>query len=377
MIRAASLVSYQITPPKMGGQKSIYFFLKYFSRYCDVICYTTKNNIPANNESFLIKKILNNHKLRYVNPIYFFKLKKEFKKDNITHLILEQPYYGWLAILIKKTRGVKLILHSQNIEAMRFRSTGKWWWRIMSWYEGLVHRAADLNFFITDEDMNYSLHKYGLKKENCTVITYGTERDKSPSKHEKEAAKKEICRQHGISEENFLLLFNGTLDYPPNKKGLDYILHEINPLLLQQPTFKYTIVICGSRLPSEYNNLNDHKERNILYAGFVNDIDNYFMATDIFINPVVDGGGIKTKLVEALAAGCSAVSFSNGAIGVPAAITGNKLRIVADHEVKAFADGIIQSASSVKYDIPAEFFDHFYWDKIAKKAFQQVNSLVI
>jgi glycosyltransferase involved in cell wall biosynthesis len=375
MIRVASLVSYKITPAKMGGQKSIYLFLKYLSAYCKVVCYTTRNNEPAENEPFLIKKILSNHKVRYINPFYFFRLKKELKKDAITHLLIEHPYYGWLAILLKKAMGLKLILRSQNVEAMRFRSTGKWWWQIMSWYEGWAHRAADLNLFITAEDMDYSISKYGLKKEKCTVSTYGTEKSKSPSRDEKGAAKKEVCRQHNIDENNLLLLYNGTLDYFPNKKGLDCILQEINPLLLENKSLRYTILICGNRLPQEYNDLKDYNDRNIIYAGFVNDIDSYFRAADIFINPVAYGGGIKTKLVEALAAGCSAVSFDNGAIGILIAVTGNKFRVVPDHDVKAFAENIAHLLPTIKEDMPAAFFDHFYWDSIAKRAASDLEKL--
>jgi polysaccharide biosynthesis protein PslH len=369
MIRVASLVSYKIIPAKMGGQKSIYLFLKYLSAYCKVICYTTKNNIPEGNEPFTIKKVFSNHKVRYINPFYFFKIRKELKKDEITHLVLEHPYYGWLAILLKKALGIKLVLRSQNVEALRFRSTGKWWWRIMSWYEGVVHRQADLNFFITAGDMDYSIHKYRLQKEKCTIITYGTEKSKAPGLDERLAARKEVCLQHGIDEKNVLLLYNGTLDYFPNRKGLDCILQEINPLLLQNRAFNYTILVCGNRLPKEYNDLRDYNDRNIIYAGFVKDIDTYFRAADIMINPIAYGGGIKTKLVEALAANCSAVSFQNGAIGIPVAVTGNKLRVVADHDVKSFVENIGGSLKTTKEDIPVEFFNHFYWDSIARKAY--------
>ncbi|WP_276501749.1 glycosyltransferase family 4 protein [Terrimonas pollutisoli] len=368
MIRIASLVPYRVMPAKMGGQKAIYFFLKYFSRHCDVICYTTKNNSEQSHEPFIVKKILGTHNLRYINPAYFFKLKSEFRKEKITHLLMEQPYYGWLAILLKITTGVKLIIHSHNIEGLRFRSTGKWWWRIMTWYERTVHKNADFNFFITEEDLLHGVKNFGIPKEKCAVITYGSEKNAPPSIEEKKAAKKEICKQLGIAGDNYLLLFNGALNYLPNKKGLDYILKHINPMLLQQKDIRYTIIICGPLLSPEYNELKDYRDRNIVYAGFVNEIDTYFKAADIFINPVTDGGGIKTKLVEALAAGCSAVSFVNGAIGVPAAITGNKLRIVPDYDSKAFCKNIIAAAESVEDRIPMDFFNHFYWDNIARQA---------
>jgi hypothetical protein len=63
------------------------------------------------------------------------------------------------------------------------------------------------------------------------------------------------------------------------------------------------------------NELKNYADQNIIYAGFVDDISIYFKGADVFINPVSYGGGIKTKLVEALGYNLNAVSTSNGAIG--------------------------------------------------------------
>ena len=70
---------------------------------------------------------------------------------------------------------------------------------------------------------------------------------------------------------------------------------------------------------------------------FVDDIDLYFKACDLFINPLLDGGGIKTKLVEALGFGKKAVSTVNGAIGVEEFCTQGRLKIVADGDWEQFA----------------------------------------
>ena len=51
-------------------------------------------------------------------------------------------------------------------------------------------------------------------------------------------------------------------------------------------------------MPKEYEDLKDIK--NLVYAGFVNDVDVYYKGADLFINPVNSGGGLKTKLVEAI-----------------------------------------------------------------------------
>ncbi|MGC4038029.1 MAG: glycosyltransferase [Chitinophagaceae bacterium] len=368
MIKVASLVPYQVIPAKMGGQKGIFLFLQYFSRYHPVICYTTKSNQPQGDENFAINNAIGNARLRYINPAYFFTLRRRFKKDNITHLIIEHPYYGWLGFLLKKFAGIKLIIHSHNIESLRFKSTGRWWWGVLWWYERFTHRIADGNFFISEEDKKYAIEKFELRPEKCCVITYGTEKSNIPSQEEKAIARKEVCSTHNIHENDLILLYNGTLNYPPNLKALDFIINELASSLERNAVLKYSIVICGNKLPAEYNNLSAYKKHKIIYAGFVKNIDVYFNAADIFLNPLTDGGGIKTKLVEALAANNSAVSFSNGAIGIPQRVTGNKLIVVQDGDLAEFELQVEKAAKTVNEKIPADFFIHFYWANIAQKA---------
>lgn len=373
MIRVASLVSYQVMPAKMGGQKGIYLFLKYFSRYCNVTCYTIQKNIPGGNEAFMVKNILSNHRLRYINPAYFFILKKEFRKNDITHLIIEHPYYGWLGILLKWFTKVKFIVHSHNIESLRFRDTGRWWWKILWFYERFTHRRADKNFFISEEDRQYAIQHFGLEREKTRVITYGIEQPHIPSIEEKTAARQKIAAIHGIDKNDIILLYNGTLNYPPNLRALDLILNEINPAVQQHTKHKFTVIICGSKLPASYDNLENYRMQKVVYPGFVDNISDYFLAADIFINPIDEGGGIKTKLVEALAADCTAVSFIKGAIGVPKNVTGDKLFIVSDGNLPEFVHAIDRAVETIHKHIPGIFFEHFYWDNIAKKAASFIN----
>src|SRR5690606_29434054 len=122
---------------------------------------------------------------RYVNPLLYFTIKKECRKKGIEHIIIEHPYYAWLGYLLKRFAGLKIIFHSHNIEAGRFRSMRKWWWRIMYGYERFAHRFADFNFFISQEDREYAIRHYGIAAGASAVITYGIEADEAPSAAER------------------------------------------------------------------------------------------------------------------------------------------------------------------------------------------------
>jgi hypothetical protein len=133
----------------------------------------------------------------------------------------------------------------------------------------------------------------------------------------------------------------------------------------------YKIIVCGKNLPERFGNLTKEKQNHILYAGFVDDISLYFKGTDIFINPVIEGGGIKTKLVEALGNDLSSISTYKGATGVPLEITEGKMKMVEDKNWMAFADAI-KSGFQKELHITEKFFSYFYWNNIAEKAYHAI-----
>lgn len=348
----------------MGGQKAIAYFYSAFSKLVPATLISTKDNGNPENLSADFAPVLAERN-RYLNPFLFFEIKKILKKNNSTHLILEQPFLGWLGILLKLFCNVKLVVRSHNIESLRFKSMGKWWWGILWQYEKITHRNADVNFFITEEDQQYAIDKFKLAPQKCFTITYGIDENKPPTELERIDAKNKILSHYSISNDHTLLFFNGTLDYKPNSDAVKSIINEINPLLLKNKDFKYKIIICGKNLPSSFNNLHDYP--NIIYAGFVEDITTYFKGTDIFINPVIDGGGIKTKLVEALGNNLFVVTTKEGALGVSDKVTNHRMKVVDNKDWNLFVEAIL-NADLKHTSISSDFYNNFYWGHIAEKA---------
>jgi polysaccharide biosynthesis protein PslH len=367
-----SIVSYRVFPAKLGGQKGIALFNEYLARHCNLICVTVKDNDPQYAIGYKLLNVLSNSPLRYINLFYFFKLRKIIKQEQVTHLLLEHPYYGWLGMLLKGLTGVRLIIHSHNIETTRWQSLGKWWWRILSMYEKMVHHAADYNFFIQDDDREYAVKTFGLQEEKCTSITYGIEWDSPPLPEERFRCKQVLQQQHNISAGTNIFLFNGTLDYAPNLQAVTIILEKINPLLLQS-SLSYKIIICGKGLPASLNELKEYAGSNIIYAGFVDDITLYFKGSDIFLNPVTDGGGIKTKLVEAIGYNTPAVSTKNGSTGVTKEDAGDLLRVTDDGDWQGFVQEITKTVAAGITTTPASFYNKFYWGNITNKAISFIS----
>jgi hypothetical protein len=369
LIRVLGLASYNILPASTGGQKAIALFYKYLARQVSLVCVTTRSSQPAAAEGYEVLNILSNSPLRYINLFYFFTLKKIIKEQQITHLQLEHPYYGWLGVWLKWSTGVKLMVHSHNIEGRRWKTLGKWWWKLLWLYERWVHRQADYNFFMQEEDRQYAVHKWQLAAQRCATITYGIEWDKVPAPGEKQKARDFLLAQYAIPSHHHLLLFNGTFSYLPNLNGLRHIINHINPALQAIPGFQYTLLICGKGIPEDITN---KKYPNIVFTGFVPDIAPYFNGSDVFLNPVVEGGGIKTKLVEALGHNMNAVSSQNGALGVDTALCNGKL-LITDDQLTGFSDLVVRAAH-YRADTSADYFKHFYWGEIARKAIDFIGN---
>ncbi len=365
-LKIMSIASYTVFPARAGGQKFITLFYEYLAPQCDLISVTVRTNTPEHAKGYRIFNVLSNSPSRYINLFYFFKLRNIIRKEGITHVMLEHPYYGWLGVLLKTFCGVKLVVHSQNIETTRWKSLGKWWWRILFWYEGATHRSAQYNLFIHDDDREYAINRFKVKSSTCITSTYGIEWNTLPPVEEKQRCRQELSKQYGLPADTKLLLFNGSLNYAPNLQAVKMILEEINPLLLKQ-SFHYRIIICGKGLPDSFNELKDYADKNILYAGFVDDISAYFKGADVFLNPVLEGGGIKTKLVEALGYNTPSVSTVSGATGVTKADAGNMISIITDNDWTGFVQGIIAQSDN-KGNVPPVFFEKFYWGNIARSA---------
>jgi glycosyltransferase involved in cell wall biosynthesis len=358
-----SIVSYPFVPAKTGGQKGIALFYKYFSRNLPVTIVTTKKNKPELAEGYELMNFISDSKFRYINPFIFFRIRNLIREKKATHLILEHPYYGWLGILLKKTCGIKLVVHSHNIEGLRWKTLGKWWWRILWNYEKMTHQHADYNFFIQEEDKDYAVNAFRLHKEKCLAVSFGTEIQGPPSAEDHETSYRTLQKELNIQDNLPLLLFNGSFQYLPNREALENLLFKVNPLL-QQKKLHYLILIIGLEIPEE---IKTASHPNVMILGFVENLELYLTGCNVFLNPVQSGGGIKTKLVEALAFNLNAVSTKNGAIGIDPAICNNKLIVCPDDDWNLFAEAITQVINLNKMMAP-DFYEQFYWGNITRRA---------
>lgn len=357
------IVPYPVpVPPFSGGQRAIYFPLLELSKLNTVYTYTLKQNtFPFVAYNY---NEMSNGKGRYVNLLIGIRLLKIIKKHSIEIVQFEHPYFAWLMLFLKIFSSVKISLQTHNVEYLRFKQMGKAWWPILKAYEKMAFRCADVVYYKTDEDKALACTVFGDCRKNGTVIHYGVDMAEMPTDNYFKNAEFVVREENKLSDEK-IILFNGSLSYRPNELAVEQIVEKINPVL-QQSLSNYKILICGKGLRNELvEKINAIDE--IIYTGFVKDIDVYFAACDVFINPVVEGGGVKTKLIEALGFGKESITYFSGSFGAEPQATGGRLHIVEDYNAEKFAEAMIQSLSNPVEDSNAAFYETYNWAKIAAK----------
>jgi glycosyltransferase involved in cell wall biosynthesis len=369
MKKIVNIVPYCFLPYSSGGQKLIASFNKYLGKETTLFVVGTKDNVVNERDSYELISILPTTRWRYISPHIPFQLIRFFRKRQIETIIIEHPYYGWMIPFFRLFTRAPIICHTHNVESERFRSIGKKWWRLLFLYEAIVLRHCDKILCITEEDRQFFIKKMNVPPKKCVIVPYGIEEKEPPS--DKIACRKAICEKHQLDPSLPILFFNGALDYKPNTDALDIILKEIYPRLIEKK-LSIQIVISGRNLPDYYDSLKSWHKRNILYTGFVADIDLYTKAADILLNPVISGGGVKTKMIEALGMNTTVISTESGAAGIPEGTCGNKLHIVTNNDWALFADTIIKVLEAPQPATPGTFYELFNWGNIIKKVLNDI-----
>jgi hypothetical protein len=360
-----SIVWFKIFPARFGGQKGIALFTNYLSQYFSILCLCSiDNSIPEVN--YPVKPVLPSGKKQFFIPSTYRKTLRLIKQCKCKYLLLEHCYYGIAGVFFKRSLKKFLIVHSHNIEYLRFQEQGNWWWPILYQLEKYTYGNADLVLFKTEEDCSFAVEKFKLKSKTL-IVPYGIERQII----DKQKCKVYLQQTHSISPENKILLFAATLDYLPNAQAVEFIYSTIAPALECLP---YTILICGRNKIKGFEYLSRLKALNVIYCGEVTNISDYFSGADVFIDPVNIVAGVQTKILDALSFDLNVVCFKHALNGIDQSVTGEKIFIADNNDSNQFNE-LIKKASQVNSQIPEAFFSTYEWDHIAKHTAQAIRDI--
>jgi glycosyltransferase involved in cell wall biosynthesis len=137
-------------------------------------------------------------------------------------------------------------------------------------------------------------------------------------------------------QEKGKLLWLGGFNHIPNKQGIYYFLEKIYPLVkLHGPNI--SIDIIGGGVTDELKKFSEN-DLSINFIGYVDDPMPFIHRAEVFVAPILSGGGTKLKVLEAMATGKAIVCSSFGCEGIEG-VNGHHY-IVADNPLQ-FAQDII------------------------------------
>ena len=360
-----SLTPYKFLPATNGGHLGLALVHRSLAKYCADQVVGTENNKPAG-EPFTFHPMFAAGPSHYLPLQYDRALVKLGKEKGIGAVLCEHPYMALTAQRVARQLGVKWFLRSHNIESQRFRGQGKKWWPALAAYEKWAVQQSAGTFFVTAEDAQWAVENWKISAQKCFTAPYGTPLAAVPARTGKE--KKILSESLGLNAEVPWFYFLGALDYGPNAEALQCIITEVLPRLRTagQP---FEMLLAGKGLSPELEGM--AKAAGICITGFLPSLNNFLGAVDVMLNPVLSGGGIKTKAVEALAWGNRVASCESGAAGLIPSVCGGALQVSADRNWDAFAQDSLSLANSLA-TVPPAFYDCYNLDKVAEKMLETI-----
>lgn len=352
-----SVVWYKVLPAHFGGQKGIANFNEALGKHIPLVCICSRNNEPGSAKHYQVFNLLPKSKWQILNPLAWFIIIRFAVRHKITHVILEHPYHVIAAIFLKLS-GKTIITHSHNIEFERFKQTGKKGWKWIYFIEKITYKISDLILFKTPADLRIAINVFLVDESKTMLMPYGISQKSTDTKAN---AKRIVQTRHNITSVNKILLFNGTLDYAPNAEAVVNIAKHLIPHL-RKAGLQFTILITGRLEDESYAYLRNVKARDFIFAGLVEDVEKYFLAADVYINAVDEGGGVQTKTLEALSYGVPVVMFKTISQGIDVDEARPLLYLVEKYHWRYFAEVTKLAADQTHEHLSNRFFNTYSFD---------------
>ncbi len=194
-------------------------------------------------------------------------------------------------------------------------------WRLLKQYEGHLCQTFDAVTAVSQED-KAALIEAGAR-DDIAVIPIAIDTDEQAF----------IPRQPQVPH----IVHIGTMYWPPNIQGITWFLDEIYPRIQQQvPEVRCTLI--GARPPASIVE-RGQADPSLTVTGYVDDPLPYLHDSSMMVVPLLAGGGMRVKILNAMSQGIPMVSTTVGCEGI--AVTHEEDILIAD-EPQTFADACIR-----------------------------------
>lgn len=249
---------------------------------------------------------------RYYSRKYAKRLRELLQKEQYDVIQLEHLYMGVYLDVIRKYSSARVVLRAQNVEHRLWNSIianeidpyRAWYLKIanrrLTQFESQIAGKVDGVMAISDQDSKiFSQLAPGKSVVSIPAGVNFTQLENL-----------ELEKQY-VNYPTFYHL--GSMDWIPNQQGIRWFLEDVFPIIKYRfPEF--TLHLAGKKMPDWVYEM---KLDGLIVDGEVPDASQYQSDKAILIVPLLSGGGIRIKIIEAMAMGKTVISTSVGAEGIP------------------------------------------------------------
>jgi glycosyltransferase involved in cell wall biosynthesis len=246
---------------------------------------------------------------RYYDPNFEKLLIGEVRNTNYDIIQFEGLFVAPYVDVVRKNCKTKLIYRAHNIEHQI--------------WERLAQQKSDpfKKFYL--KLMSRRIKKYEIQQVNkFDAIAVFTAQDKTTimlygAKIPVEIVPVGIDLSHyhpDLSQTEFpSLFFLGSLDWTPNREGIEWFLQTFHNDLADDE-LRVKFYVAGNNIPEEFDDYEVMGK--IFIQGEVDDALEFVNSKSIMIVPLLSGGGMRVKIVEGMAMQKCIISTSLGAEGI-------------------------------------------------------------
>ncbi len=237
--------------------------------------------------------------LEYTEPNVQKIFEKELDNFKPDYVWLDYTYL-WPLYKFAKKRSTPILVRSINFEAFHFldedgRSLINYLKFIPKYFtEVITAKVADVLFSITPKELKTYKKLRREKIYNLPI----------------RAMYKKLDTHTPKEKEKLHIFFSGsTYNVSHNRHALEFIIKEVAPMVYKKFGNQFQFHITGNKFPEDLKN---YLVDNVVYEGFVDDIENFLAQMDIAIVPSLRGAGMQQKIFEPLARGFPTITHERG-----------------------------------------------------------------
>lgn len=288
------------------------------------------------------------------------------RKNSLDLINVDYPHICPLVAYLQGKYHLPVILNEHNIEWMLYKDISASQtniikktayyidsWRLKKYEENIIKKMQITKFtFVSEQDKAFYQRWMKIPSDKCQLIPVGADVE-------------EVSAQSQNQQEK-VIAFIGNMSYLPNVEGAIWFARLVFPKILKCiPQSKYFIV--GKNPVHEVRQL---ANENIIVTGTVESTKSFYETADIIVVPLLHGGGVKIKLLEAIGYGKAIVSTTKGVEGTEYERNGY-IPISDDPEIFAkLCVSILNNPDDYKQkrnDMFQYFLDNYTWEGICQR----------